>query len=513
MPDQPRAAESRDLATLFDVLKHRGWIVLACIVAAGATAYVYAKQQSPRYEASTNLILRDTAPASGPSNQQFGTPTPKTAPDREALILAEPVKARAVKALAPKLGGAASARQAVNDVEASSGTESGVVRITGKASTGTVAALTANTIAEENIAYRKARALGRIRRAQRVAQRGLDRLGSIGTDPQKIQAAAPIRQSLQSLKQAASVQDGDAEVLQRATTPSSPASPKPERSALIGGFAGLLLGLALTLVREQLDRRVKGATDLRDIFGLPVLANVPTSRALAVRAGKDDTRGTALKALPAAEREAFQMLRANLRFINVDRDLHSVVVTSAASGDGKTTVALNLAKADASIGRKVLLIEADMRRPSIAKLLGISATEGLAHYLREPDAQLEDIAVSVPVTAGTDGAMPLSMDVIVSGSIPENPSELINSKRMSQLIGDAGHRYELVVIDTSPVGIVADAIPLMSEASAVIIVSRVGRITSVEAQALREQLERIDAPAFGLVANFAGGRDKGYGYY
>jgi len=196
-----------------------------------------------------------------------------------------------------------------------------------------------------------------------------------------------------------------------------------------------------------------------------VLANVPTSRSI----GRGDTPGTALEALPPAEREAFQMLRANLRFINVDKELHSVVVTSAASGDGKTTVALNLAKADASIGRKVLLIEADMRRPSIAKLLGISATDGLAHYLRDPASQLEDVAVSVPVTAGTNGSAALTMDVVVSGAIPENPSELINSKRMSELIADAESRYELVVIDTLPVGIVADAIPLMSDASAVIV--------------------------------------------
>lgn len=509
MPDESRGAQSGDLTSLLGVLKRRGWIVLACVVVAAGAAYSYAKQQDPRYEASTNLLLRDVPLSSSPANPQFGTPTPKTAPDREALVLSESIKARAIKALAPQIGGDAPARQAVNTAEAVSGTDASSVRITGTAATGNVAALTANTIAEANIDYRKARALTRIRRAQRVAQRALDALGTVGTDPQKIQAAAQIRQNLGYLNQAAGVQDGDAEILQRATAPSSPASPKPNRSALIGGFAGLLLGLALTLVREQLDRRVKGATDLGEIFGLPVLANVPTSRAI----GRGDTPGTALEALPPAEREAFQMLRANLRFINVDKDLHSVVVTSAASGDGKTTVALNLAKADASIGRKVLLIEADMRRPSIAKLLGISATDGLAQYLRDPASQLEDVAVSVPVTTGTNGIAPLAMDVVVSGAIPENPSELINSKRMSELIADAESRYELVVIDTSPVGIVADAIPLMSEASAVIVVSRVGRITSVEAKALRAQLERIDAPAFGLVANFAGGRDKGYGYY
>ena len=316
-----------------------------------------------------------------------------------------------------------------------------------------------------------------------------------------------IRANIQGLNQAAGVQEGDAQILQRAAVPTSPASPKPKRSALIGGFAGLLLGFALALVREQLDRRLRRAQDLGDTFDLPILANVPTSRALANRAGQG------VESLPAAEREAFQMLRANLRFLNTERELHSVVVTSAASGDGKTTVAMNLAMADASVGRKVLLIEADMRRPSIGNLLGLRGDGGLASYLAHPDAQLADVIHRVAVTQGSNGSAPLAMDVVVSGAVPSNPSELINSERMRRLIGQAERSYDLVVIDTSPVGIVADAIPLMSEASAVIVVSRVGRITSGEATELRNQLERIDAPAFGLVANFAGSRDKGYGYY
>ena len=303
------------------------------------------------------------------------------------------------------------------------------------------------------------------------------------------------------------MQEGDAEILQRATVPSSPASPKPNRAAVIGGFAGLLLGFALALVREQLDRRLRGAKDLGDTFDLPILANVPTSRSLANKGGRS------VEALPPADREAFQMLRANLRFLNTDKELHSVVVTSAASGDGKTTVALNLAKADASVGRKVLLIEADMRRPSIGTVLGIEGPAGLATYLAQPATQLADVVHRVAVTQGSNGSAALEMDVVVAGAIPDNPSELINSKRMIKLIAEAEATYDLVVIDTSPVGIVADAIPLMSEASAVIVVSRVGRITSVEANALRDQLERIDAPAFGLVANFAGARDKSYGYY
>jgi capsular exopolysaccharide synthesis family protein len=500
-----RPDEGRDISALIGVLRRRGWIVLLCVVVAAGAAYVYAKRQDPKYEASANLLLRDPPPVAGLG--VFGTPTPNTAPDREALVMSGTIKARAVKDLTPKLAGRAAAAAAVADAKASSASESDAVRITGSAGDGKTAALVANTIAEQNIAQRKASSVAKIRRAQTVARRTLARLQVGGVNPQKINAINQARYTLQVLDQAEGVQDGDADILQRASVPSVPASPKPGRSAVIGGFAGLLLGLALALVREQLDRRLRGPQDLGDMMDLPVLANVPTSRALASNAGKG------VEGLPAAEREAFQMLRANLRFLDTDRELQSVVVTSAASGDGKTTVALNLAMADASVGRNVLLIEADMRRPSIGTVLGLQGTRGLASYLADDDVKLADVIHRVPVTQASNGSAPLGMDVVLSGEIPRNPSALINSERMRSLIGEAEAAYDLVVIDTSPVGIVADAIPLMSEASAVIVVSRVGRVTSVEANALRNQLERIDAPAFGLVANFAGARDKGYGYY
>ena len=504
MTDRQRPSESRDISALLGVLRRRGWIVLVCIVAAAGAAYFYANQETASYEASTNLLLRD--PPTGPSNTVFGTVTPDTGPDREALVLSEPIKARAREVLESKLG--ADAAAIVADAEAFSAAESDVVRITGVAPSGRTAALVANTIAEQNIAFRKARNLAKIHRAQRAALKALRELGPGGTNPQQLNAINQTRAGLQALNQAESVQDGDAEILQNASAPSVPASPKPKRAALIGGFAGLLLGFALALVREQLDRRLRGAKALGETFDLPILASVPTSRSLSSMGA-----GQGVEALPAAEREAFQMLRANLRFLNTERELRSVVVTSAASGDGKTTVALNLAMADASVGRNVLLIESDMRRPSIANVLGLDGARGLASYLAHRDTALADIIHRVPVTQGTNGSAPLAMDVIVSGTIPSNPSELINSDRMLKLIGEAERKYDLVVIDTSPVGIVADAIPLMSAASAVIVVSRVGRITTAEANALRDQLERIDAPSFGLVANFSGARDKGYGYY
>ena len=141
--------------------------------------------------------------------------------------------------------------------------------------------------------------------------------------------------------------------------------------------------------------------------------------------------------------------------------------------------------------------------------------QGLTRFLADRSVPLADVTTAVPVTNRTNGhGASHTLDVVVAGAVPRNPSELIDSERMRALIREGERDYDLVVLDTSPASLVADAIPLMSEATTVVIVGRVGKLTSDQADGLREQLERIGAPAFGLVANFAGGSGRyGYGYY
>ena len=170
-----------------------------------------------------------------------------------------------------------------------------MVKITATASTPGAAALAANTLARENIAYRRTTSLRRIRRAIRETQaqlRGLDT-----TSPTNSGTTTALQQRLSDLRSQAATDDGDASIVSRATPPSSASSPKPARNALIGGLAGLLIGLLLALIWEQFDRRLRSYKELEDVFGLPVLANVPKSRALA------ETDGRALEQLPAREAE------------------------------------------------------------------------------------------------------------------------------------------------------------------------------------------------------------------
>ncbi len=491
-----------DLSSFFGVLRRRILIIAVAVVVVAAGAYLVSKGQDEKYEATADLLLEGAG-----EGEEFGAPLPEGAADRQALVTRGEVLKRAERTLAQRIGQPRAAA-AIGDVTALSAEDSDVVELTATASSAQTAALAANTLAQANIDFRRARTLREIRRARRASERELRNLDP--SDPTDAAALSVAQQELSSIRGAASTVDGDAEIVRRATPPDSPSSPKPQRNALIGALGGLVLGLALALTLEQLDRRVRHSKGLEDAFGLPVLASVPKSRALGGQ------NGEALEQLPAAEAEAFQILRANLRYLSTDRELRSVVVTSTGVGDGKSTVALNLAKADAIVARKVLLIEADLRRPRLAGLLGLGEAEGLSLFLADRTKPLAEVTHSVPVGSRTNGtAAANALDLVVAGPVPGNPSELIDSDRMRELIREAERDYDLVVIDTAPATMVADAIPLISEATAVVVVGRVGRITSAEADALRDQLERIDAPSFGLVANFAPGMGGkyGYGYY
>src|SRR5207244_3232777 len=147
-------------------------------------------------------------------------------------------------------------------------------------------------------------------------------------------------------------------------TPTAASSPKPVRNTVIGLLFGIVLGVGLAVLLERIDRRLKDPKEIADSFDRPILGAVPESRAIAT-ADQNPQR------LAPGEAEAFRMLRANLRYFNVDRQISSVLITSSSPGDGKSTVAMHLASAAAAAGARVLLMEADLRHPTLARRLGL----------------------------------------------------------------------------------------------------------------------------------------------
>jgi polysaccharide biosynthesis transport protein len=189
-----------------------------------------------------------------------------------------------------------------------------------------------------------------------------------------------------------------------------------------------------------------------------------------------------------------------------------VLVTSAAPGDGKSTVASNLAAAAATTGNRVLLIEVDLRHPSLARALRIRNSPGLTHVLAR-DARIEDVIQRVAVLPKElDPRSTKTMDVVVSGPLPPNPTDLVESDRMREIIEAAEREYDLVVIDTPPTAVVPDAIPLVQHVKGVIVVGRLGKSTRDSVMHLKRQLDNLDAPVLGVVVNSLSTRTGGYGY-
>jgi capsular exopolysaccharide synthesis family protein len=280
------------------------------------------------------------------------------------------------------------------------------------------------------------------------------------------------------------LQTGNAELVQPAVAPESPSSPKTARNIALGLLLGIFLGVGLALLREELDRRVRDIDDVEELFGLPVLGTIPQSRAIPELDPGKELVPTGM------EGEAFRMLRANLRYFNVDREIKTILVTSAAQQDGKTTVSWNVALADARAGERVLLLEADLRRPTIAQNLGLPTPEdGLSLVLAgasKPEEAIQKIH---------------GVDVLLAGPLPPNPAALIESKRMGELLAWAESEYDRVIIDTPPASIVADALSLFNRVGGVVIVTRLLQSRRAAATSLREQLTNTGAPVLGIVVN------------
>jgi succinoglycan biosynthesis transport protein ExoP len=505
VPPTPDSSRRDDFERVVAILRRRAKLIALSLVVVGAAAFGISELQQKEYSATASLLFRNP----GYAEDLFGTSSTITSsdPTREAATNEKLVGLKVVGVRAARRLPGLDPDEVSSMISVSSEGEADVVSVTATSDSAAQSRLVANTFARQFIAFRTETERSKLVEAKVLAEEEFDRLSSIQQEGPRGQALSRGAEKLGIL---ASLQTGNAELVQPAELPTSPSSPKPLRNALLGAILGLLLGTGLAFLLERLNRRLRDPEEAREAFGLPVLGTIPESKAIMTA-----NQGAATPELPFVENEAFRMIRASLQYFNVDREVGTLLITSHGAGVGKSTVAWNLARV-ASTSAKVVLVETDLRNSSIAQQHGLAIGPGLAAVLTQQVDLNEAIqSKEIPGSANGSGGPTPSLDVLVAGGHPPNPAELIESEALRTVIGQLKERYDFVVIDTAPVGVVADAFPLMREVDGVIAIARIGQTTRDHAAELSEQLRRMGAPVLGFVANgvqVKRGR-YGYGYY
>lgn len=284
-----------------------------------------------------------------------------------------------------------------------------------------------------------------------------------------------------------------------AQPPKSPVRPRVLFNTLLAAIVGAMLAVGVAFLIEYLDDTIKTPDDVRAVSNLPTLAAV-----VRLDAETSQQRLVALTAPRSPEAEAYRVLRTNLRFSSLDKPLETLVVTSAGPGEGKSTTAANLAIVFAQAGSRVLLIDADLRRPSIHKLLQVPNNIGLTTALVQLGNRPEEFVQATALQ---------NLFVLTSGPVPPNPAELLGSARMQDLLAKLHESYDLIVIDSPPVLAVADATILSNQVDGTLLVASAGE-TRIEM--LLRALERMDGVGIrplGVVLNKLTANIGGSYYY
>ncbi len=482
--------EQSDVRTYLMVLWRWKLLVLAFVLLIPAAVYAYVSSQPKIYESSVLLQVQPLAVDTSLFNTQTPAPQAQTLLSAARLITTTGVAQAAAKELGEP---GSSARRLLASITATADIEADFITVAARAREPQRAADVANAFGAAVVATRTDQAVRRLNATIGNVDEQYGQLARTDRDGRK-----QLSEQLQRLRALRAAQGNNAQVVEPAVTSSAPVAPRVTRTVVLSLIVALLLAIGAVVLAQGSDRKVRDPLELEELTDRPLLSAVPETAFGDLQTG-------------GAGEEAFQTLRASLTYFNIDRPVRTVLVSSPVQGDGKTTVATNLARAMALAGKDVILVDADLRRPQVATRFHVHSTAGLGGVL-VGEANLEDAFVEPDLGTPASGRL----RALPAGPPPPNPSALLASQRMKDLLEELVGMSDIVVIDSTPLLTVSDSIPLIEVVSGVVAVARLNSTSKDAVKRLERVISNAGGTLLGTVATGANtsglyGR-YGYGY-
>jgi capsular exopolysaccharide synthesis family protein len=495
------------LAHYLRVLRRGAWMIVLCTAATAAAAGLLSAQQQRLYQASADVFLSSQNLAATLSNVQL----PYTDPIREAATQADLARTPEVAERALREAG----------VEEDPGYLLGGSSVTAAPNVNLLKFSVTNPDPEvaRRLATAYARAYTTYRRrldtaAVVSARRELsERLGEFTESQRESTAYTSLvekRQDLLTLERLL----GSNALLVRGASGAVQIQPNPVRNSILGGILGLVLGIGFAFLADALNTRVRSVTEVQEQLDLPLLGRLPEPPRK-LRAKEE----LIMLADPEAPRaEAFRILATNIDFVNLDRAARSIMVSSAGRAEGKSTTSANLAVTFARAGRRVVLVDLDLRLPALDRFFGLQDRPGLTHVMLGR-VSLEDALVPVPVLdrdstrPSGNGAIGGLLEVLTAGALPPNPAEFARSHALAEILRRLEERADLVIVDAPPLLGLSDAVALTASVDALIVVTKLSAARRPVLTELQRVLDGTPVVKLGVVVTgMPVEQTYGYGY-
>jgi Mrp family chromosome partitioning ATPase/capsular polysaccharide biosynthesis protein len=502
------------------ILRRRKWIVLLAAVLVPLSAALVTHQQPPRYEASADVLLNRQSLAATLNGSQ--DPNLLQDPDRlgktQAALARVPTLAENVLRATGFTNRTPGGFLASSSVAAVAGTDV-LLSFSVSDRSPTVAERLATAYATQYTLYRRQLDTDALDAARQQIQTRIQQLRASGLSTGSSLYATLVDKE-QALRTLEALQGSNASVVKPADG-ANQTQPRTLRNGILGGLIGIVLGLGLAFLSEAVDRRVRSEDDLEAALGPPLLARLPKPSKAAMKGGE-----LVMVEHPSSiEAEAFRRLRTNIEFANIERQARTIMVTSAGPKEGKTTTIANLAVAFARAGRRVALVDLDLRSPNIDRVFGIRGRPGVTHVALG-HCSLDEALTRIPLHGdstprvqqngnGRGPAITGMLEVLTAGVVPPNPGEFVTSDSIVNIL-DGLSDADLVLVDAPPLLAVGDTVALSARVDSLFVVVRMNMISREVLHELARTLEICTCEKLGYVIAGTNIRQAygyaGYGY-